>query len=177
MIADKGQAKIMDFGLAKLKGHSKLTKFGTTVGTSAYMSPEQTTGKDVDHRTDIWSFGVVLYEMITGQKPFKGEYECAIMYSVLNEEQQDVKKLQPNCPDFLADVVTFCLQKEAGKRFVSVWPQLRNDLWDSGFLVSGSLRGRGSELPGHGFGGVSRTLPVSNGFRALHGRLRMRGGS
>jgi serine/threonine protein kinase len=74
MLTEGGQVKIMDFGLAKVRGGSQVTKEGTTVGTAAYMSPEQARGDEVDHRTDIWSFGVVLYEMITGKLPFKGDY-------------------------------------------------------------------------------------------------------
>ena len=73
----------MDFGLAQVAAQaSKLTREGTTVGTSAYMSPEQTTGEELDHRTDIWALGVVLYEMATGQLPFQGHYEQAVLYSI-----------------------------------------------------------------------------------------------
>jgi len=79
MVTDEGEVKIMDFGLAKLKGVTKLTKTGTTLGTLQYMSPEQAQGIEVDQRSDIFSFGVVLYEMITGQLPFKGEHEAALI--------------------------------------------------------------------------------------------------
>jgi serine/threonine protein kinase len=85
-ITNEGVVKILDFGLAKLTGQSMMTKMGETVGTIAYMSPEQTRGELVDQRTDIWSLGVVLYEMMTGQLPFKGDYDSAMIYSILNEE-------------------------------------------------------------------------------------------
>ena len=100
MITNDGIVKIMDFGLAKVGKDSQLTKLGSTVGTIAYMSPEQTQGKEIDNRTDIWSFGVVLYELITGEMPFKGEYDQAVIYSILNEEPdpdneiaEDLKKI------------------------------------------------------------------------------------
>ena len=86
MVNTKNQVNVMDFGLAKLKGSLKLTKTSSTVGTLAYMAPEQIEGGEVDARNDIFSFGVVLSEMLTGHLPFRGEHEAAMMYSILNED-------------------------------------------------------------------------------------------
>ena len=84
MIGENGHVTIMDFGLAQLADRSKLTRTDETMGTVTYMSPEQTYGMELDHRTDIWSLGVVIYEMVTGQQPFKGHYDKAVMYSITN---------------------------------------------------------------------------------------------
>ncbi len=117
MLTDEGIVKIMDFGLAKLKGVSKLTKAGTTLGTVQYMSPEQAQGKEVDHRSDIFSFGVVLYEMITRQLPFKGEYEQAVIYSILNEEPEPITGLRTEVPTELELIVNKGLAKDADSRY------------------------------------------------------------
>ena len=88
----------MDFGLAKLKGSMKLTRTSSTVGTLAYMAPEQIQGEAVDARGDIFSFGIVLFEMLTGHLPFRGEHEAAMMYSILNEEPQHLSNHRTDIP-------------------------------------------------------------------------------
>ncbi len=118
-----GSVKILDFGLAKLCSRTKLTKESTTLGTVAYMSPEQTRGEEVDHRTDIWSLGVVLYEMLTQTIPFKGEYEQAIIYSILNEEPQPIAHL-PSAPATkgiaIEQIIHTCLAKNIHERYSTI---------------------------------------------------------
>ena len=110
---------IMDFGLALLADRSKLTRLDETMGTVAYMSPEQTYGMELDHRTDVWSLGVVIYEMVTGQRPFKGHYDKAVMYSITNEEPEPMTALRTGVPMELELLVNKCLAKEADRRYQS----------------------------------------------------------
>jgi len=117
MLTERGDVKIMDFGLAKFGDHTKLTKEGTTLGTVAYMSPEQAKGDDVDQRSDIFSLGVLLYEMLTGQLPFKGDYDQAVTYSILNEEPEPITGLRTGIPLELERIVGKCLEKDASDRY------------------------------------------------------------
>jgi serine/threonine protein kinase/Tfp pilus assembly protein PilF len=119
MVTPTGQVKIMDFGLAKSLVGTVLTKTGTTIGTVAYMSPEQARGAEVDVRTDIWSLGAVLYEMVTGQRPFEGDYEQAVIYQILHETPKTVTELRPDAPPELARIVGKALAGKLNERFRS----------------------------------------------------------
>ncbi len=117
MLTKKGQAKIMDFGLAKPLEESKLTETATIMGTIAYMSPEQASGEAFDHRTDIWSFGVVLYEMLSGQLPFGGEHQQLVLYAILNQNPQPLKDLPYEIPFGLDGIIFKCLEKDPNERY------------------------------------------------------------
>ena len=120
LVTEQEVAKIVDFGLAKLAGRTMLTKEGTTLGTVAYMSPEQTQGIKVDQRTDIWALGAVIYEMITGQQPFRGDYEQAVTYSIMNEDPEPPTSLRTGVPMELERIVFKALAKEPGERYQHV---------------------------------------------------------
>jgi serine/threonine protein kinase len=105
MVNAKNQIKVMDFGLAKLKGTLKLTKTSSTIGTLAYMSPEQIQGGEIDSRSDIFSFGVLLFEMLTCRMPFRGGHEAAMVYSIVNEEPDSLEKYRSDIPSVFGNLI------------------------------------------------------------------------
>jgi serine/threonine protein kinase len=117
IITKDGIVKILDFGIAKLKDRTRLTKVGGTLGTASYMSPEQASGKEIDHRTDIWAVGIVLYEMLTSAPPFRGDYEQAVIYSILNETPEKVRAINPDVPEELERIVVKLLEKNRDARY------------------------------------------------------------
>jgi serine/threonine protein kinase len=116
MIQKDGRVRIMDFGLAKLKSASRLTKAGSTVGTTGYMSPEQVQGLESDHRSDIFSMGVIFYELFSGQSPFKGVHETAINYEIVNVDPDPISSVKPDIGPELDSLVLECLEKDPNER-------------------------------------------------------------
>jgi len=116
MVDAKGHATIMDFGLARLTEASRLTKTDQTMGTVAYMSPEQAQGMEVDGRTDIWALGVVLYEMVASARPFKGEYDQALLYEIVHQAPEPLTGVRAGVPMELEFIVGKCLAKDRDDR-------------------------------------------------------------
>ncbi len=120
MITDDRIAKIVDFGIAKIANQEKLLGPDRTTGTIAYMSPEQISNTNIDTRTDIWSLGVVFYEMLTKQVPFKDNYVQAVMYSILNEEPEAITSINPDIPIELEQIVNKMLKKNPDESYSQV---------------------------------------------------------
>ena len=127
MARKDGRVLVMDFGLAKVRGTTtRLTREGSTVGTAGYMSPEQIQGWDTDHRSDIFSLGVVLYELFTGQLPFKGVHETALSYEIVNVDPEPASSVKPDIDSALDTIIQDCLEKDPGERCQSAAEVARN---------------------------------------------------
>jgi len=126
LLTEDGLVKIVDFGLARLARATRVTRTGTTMGTVAYMSPEQAQGQGMDQRTDLWSLGVVLYEMLAGQLPFKGEREASVLYSIVHEQPRRLKSLKPEVPPDLERIVQRALEKKPESRYSSAEEMLKD---------------------------------------------------
>ena len=119
LIDDDGRPRLLDFGLATFEGAARLTQTGSTVGTAAYMSPEQASSRECDHRSDLFSLGVVLYEMIAGRLPFEGTHTTALMYAIVNDEPQPLARYASGIPDELQRIVSKALAKSPSERYQS----------------------------------------------------------
>lgn len=117
MVTRDGGVRITDFGIARISGGKEISKTTTGVGTPAYMSPEQARSEEVDHRTDIWSLGVCLYEMLTGVLPFRGDIAAAVVYSILNEDLKAPSKIRPELPASLDAIISRALAKNPNDRY------------------------------------------------------------
>ena len=126
-VTEQGRVIIMDFGLARARDVTQLTQENSTIGTVLYMSPEQARGDDLDNRTDIWSLGVVLYELLNGDHPFFAEYDQAMIYRILNEEPKSISQLRPEISESVEKIVFKCIQKDRDSRYPSI-KELEDDL-------------------------------------------------
>ncbi len=127
IVSDKGKVKIMDFGLAKQSGAETKSMTMAGAGTLAYMSPEQVRGNHVDPRSDIWSLGVLMYQMLTGRRPFEGDYDASVLYSIVNDKHIPAAEAFPDLPPEIGAIIERTLEKSPDDRYESM-EQLRNDL-------------------------------------------------
>lgn len=157
-LASDGGVKILDFGLATLAGDAGGTTSSRRAGTAAYMSPEQVQGQKVDRRTDLYALGVVMYEMITGRRPFAGEHELALFYSIVNTDPPPISRFNPDVTPALEEIVRKLLHKDPAHRYQSA-ADLLSDLRS---LRQGSAPSP-SALSGKGaaFAGKRRTIALA----------------
>ena len=148
MKGSRGLVKLMDFGLAQLAESSKLTREGTTLGTPIYMSPEQALGEPTDGRSDVWGFGVVLYEMVAGQPPFTGEVDQAVIYAIANERHEPLTGLRTGVPKELERIADKCLAKDADERYQHVTDLLVDLQACRGALEPGKQKEALTAVPG-----------------------------
>ncbi len=164
LIDEKGKVKIVDFGLAKVKNISKeITKAGSTLGTIKYMSPEQIRNQKVDQRTDIWSFGVILYEMITGKYPFKGEHDASLFYSIINQTPEPIARYKSNISDDCQRIIDKALDKEPETRYQhidEVLSDIRRERRESGEFVVSNPKRRNTRL-------IKRISLISTAFLGI----------
>ena len=126
MLTEKGEIKITDFGLAKLSWSADLTKPSTILGTAAYMSPEQARSEEVDHRTDIWALGAMLYEMISGDRPFQKSREQAMIFAILNDKPTPLSLLRSDIPAQIEQVVNKALEKKVSQRYQNIQDMIQD---------------------------------------------------
>jgi tetratricopeptide (TPR) repeat protein/predicted Ser/Thr protein kinase len=163
MVTPRGQVKIMDFGLAKLKGAVRLTDTGSTLGTAAYMSPEQASGEEVDQRSDIFSFGVVLFELLTGKLPFRGEHAAAIVYSIMNEMPEPLAAYRANLPEGFQRMVDKALEKERDERYQHIddlLADLRREKKSLEYEKTARMTARGTPAQVAGFAPAAPAAPA-----------------
>jgi tetratricopeptide (TPR) repeat protein len=151
-VTHDGVVKILDFGLAMLSDRTRLTKMGTTVGTVSYMSPEQARGEDVTSRADVWSLGVILYEMLTGRLPFTATHDAALVYSILNETFPPVSDLRDDVPPRLVRVVDRALAKNPDDRYKDA-AEMARDLREVAKELESAARAPAPAGPGADRGG------------------------
>ncbi|MGB5873556.1 MAG: protein kinase [Bacteroidota bacterium] len=159
MLNDKNQIKVMDFGLAKLRGSSRLTKTSSTIGTLAYMAPEQIQGGEVDSRSDIFSFGVLLFEMLTGRSPFRGEHEAALVYSIVNEDPQPIQQFRSDVPETMVHLMNRTLEKDPDDRYQNM-NEIVGELRRAKRQSARVSRKVPLEKPAAGVPGVSQVAPT-----------------
>jgi len=141
VVTSGGVVKVVDFGLAQLSGTTRMTKTGTTVGTVSYMSPEQASGEQVDARSDVFSLGVVLYEMLTGALPFPGDHEAAVLYGIMHTDPKPMSEHCSDIPEALQSVIDRALRKDTGERYQTV-SEFQDDLEEVEHKLVGVRRKR-----------------------------------